>query len=136
MSGLPIPRFLLQKYFGDDLRMLNAMDDISRAAADTTSPVGSAALTNAMAAESAIVLSPGNGFANESIISNGFGILFDINPGSISVRVDTAAVVTAAAPVFKLSTIGNFASDAAAASGGVPIGGLYRNASQLCVRVT
>jgi hypothetical protein len=30
----------------------------------------------------------------------------------------------------------NYANDAAAATGGVPVGGLYRNASQLMVRVT
>lgn len=35
----------------------------------------------------------------------------------------------------KLSVLGNYASDAAAATGGVPIGGVYRNASALMVRV-
>lgn len=32
--------------------------------------------------------------------------------------------------------LGNFANDAAAAAGGVPIGGLYRNASVVMVRVS
>lgn len=136
MSSLPIPRLLLQKYFGDDLRMLNAMDDISRAAADATNPLGSAALINGMAAENVVVLNPGSAFTNESALTNGFGILFDINPGSVSVRVDPTAYVTTASPVLNLKTLGNFTTDANAAAGGVPIGGIYRNASQLCVRVT
>lgn len=32
--------------------------------------------------------------------------------------------------------LGNYANDAAAAAGGVPIGGLYRNGSAVNVRVT
>lgn len=33
------------------------------------------------------------------------------------------------------SLLGNFANDAAAATGGVPVGGIYRNGSILMVRV-
>lgn len=35
----------------------------------------------------------------------------------------------------KLSTIGNYVDDAAAATGGVPVGGMYRDGSTLKVRV-
>ena len=35
-----------------------------------------------------------------------------------------------------LSALGNFANDAAAATGGVAIGGLYRNGSVVQIRVT
>lgn len=34
-----------------------------------------------------------------------------------------------------LQSLGNYASDAAAATGGVPVGGLYRNGSVLMIRV-
>lgn len=37
--------------------------------------------------------------------------------------------------VFISATLGNYANDAAAASGGVPVGGLYRNGSVLMIRV-
>jgi hypothetical protein len=37
-------------------------------------------------------------------------------------------------PLLRTST--SFANDAAAATGGVPVGGIYRNASQVMVRVT
>jgi hypothetical protein len=36
---------------------------------------------------------------------------------------------------FAVSTLSNFANDAAAAAGGVPIGGMYRNASVVQIRV-
>lgn len=36
---------------------------------------------------------------------------------------------------FLLATLGNFANDAAAATGNVPVGGLYRNGSVLMIRV-
>jgi hypothetical protein len=35
-----------------------------------------------------------------------------------------------------LTLIGNFANDAAAANGGVPVGGIYRDGSTLKIRVT
>lgn len=47
--------------------------------------------------------------------------------------VETLAGKTLAAP--SLSGIGDYADDAAAAAGGVPVGGVYRTASALKVRV-
>lgn len=49
--------------------------------------------------------------------------------------VQDPVVKTASGTVLLLATLGNYANDAAAASGGVPIGGLYRNASVLMIRV-
>lgn len=37
--------------------------------------------------------------------------------------------------VVLLATLGNYANDTAAQAGGVPVGGLYRNASVLMIRV-
>jgi hypothetical protein len=47
--------------------------------------------------------------------------------------VETLSGKTLAAPI--VSGLGNYADDAAAASGGVPVGGMYRNGSHLMVRV-
>lgn len=48
-------------------------------------------------------------------------------------NVETLSGKTLSAP--KLSDIGDYADDTAAATGGVPVGGVYRNGSQLMVRV-
>ena len=130
---MTISRNLLEKYFGDDPRMVRAMEDTVNAAADS---VNNVAATSAMNDASVVTLSSNDAFDNEYILVPGFGIILDINPGQVSIRVDTSAIVSTAAPVLKLSTIGNFASDSAAASGGVQIGQLYRNGSALMIRVT
>lgn len=49
-------------------------------------------------------------------------------------NTETLSNKTLAAP--KLSGLGNYANDGAAAAGGVPVGGVYRNGSALMVRVT
>lgn len=49
-------------------------------------------------------------------------------------NAETLASKTLDAP--KLSGLGNYADDTAAATGGVPVGGVYRNGSVLQVRVT
>lgn len=49
-------------------------------------------------------------------------------------NAETLSNKTLAAP--KLSGLGNYANDGAAAGGGVPVGGVYRNGSALMVRVT
>ena len=49
-------------------------------------------------------------------------------------NIETLTNKTLAAP--KLSGLGDYADDAAAAAGGVPVGGVYRTASALKMRVT
>jgi len=39
------------------------------------------------------------------------------------------------APVVTVGSLGNYADDTAAAAGGIPVGGLYRNGSVVMVRV-
>jgi hypothetical protein len=55
--------------------------------------------------------------------------------GTLATRAgsETLQNKTLAGP--KLSGLGNYTNDAAAAAGGVPVGGVYRNASALMVRV-
>ena len=84
-------------------------------------------------------------FADGAIVSTGG---FDINLIAIGnsavvlplngtlatvANVETLANKTLAAP--KLSGLGDYADDAAAATGGVPVGGVYRTGSTLKVRV-
>jgi hypothetical protein len=54
------------------------------------------------------------------------------NPASqpAATSVDSAGTV-----FFNSVTIGNYANDAAAATGGVAVGGVYRNGSVLMIRV-
>lgn len=49
-------------------------------------------------------------------------------------NIETLSNKTLKAP--KLSSLGNYADDTAAAAGGVPVGGVYRNGSALMVRVS
>lgn len=49
-------------------------------------------------------------------------------------NIETLSNKTLAAP--KLSGLGNYADDTAAAAGGVPVGGVYHNAGALRVRLT
>lgn len=130
---LPIPRILLQKYFGDDPRMVRAMEDVSNAA---VASVNNVAATTGMNNATVVTLSQNDQFVNEYVLAAGYGIVLDINPGNVGIRVDPTLFVTTSAPVLKLSTIPNFANDAAAAAGGVQIGGIYRNGSVMMIRVT
>ena len=48
----------------------------------------------------------------------------------------SAQVTTAQIKTYVTAPYGNFANATAAAAGGVPIGGIYRNGSVLMIRVT
>lgn len=56
--------------------------------------------------------------------------------GTLATRenVETLQQKTLDAP--KMSGLGNYLDDAAAAAGGIPVGGVYRNGSALMIRVT
>lgn len=73
------------------------------------------------------------------ITINGAGTISGLAVGGLGAGVvDTNTLATGAATPTKLSgfnTLGNYANDAAAAAGGVAIGGQYRNGSVIQVRV-
>lgn len=83
---------------------------------------------------------------NELVKSgNGFQVIFSSTAPSIILvppsgkmattdNIETLSKKTLDAP--KFSSLGNYANDAAASAGGVPVGGSYRNGSVLMVRVT
>ncbi len=160
-----LPRDLLDKYFGDDPRMVAAFETQDEAVQAAASSVEA---TGAMKDATVIVLSANGDFTNERVLEVGEGIAIEITASAVKLSVDhvaltrdhkatlipPAAVVlflppegtlvsaespailenkTLAAP--RLADIPDFANDAAAAAGGVEIGQIYRNASQLLVRV-
>src|SRR5438105_2690289 len=71
MSDLPIPRHLLEKYFGDDPRMVAAMEEQSQAVETSTAAV---AATDALKDATVIVLSPNGDFTNERVLEWDEGI--------------------------------------------------------------
>jgi len=106
-----------------DLQTLLTVVDELQPATDTVKAL--AALPNN---SGAIERLPDGSF-NIRIIGGGDGAGLVTRDGT-----ETLAGKTLNAP--KLSGLGNYANDAAAATGGVPIGGIYRNGSVVQVRVS
>lgn len=74
---------------------------------------------------------PGN-IAASQVVSGTFA---DARIAASNVTQHEAALAVAAEKILGAG-LGNFANDAAAATGGVPVGGFYRNASVVQVRVS
>src|SRR6185437_6490255 len=154
---MSIPRYLLDKHFNGDQRMIRAMEDQSRTVDDGV------AATSALADATVIVLSPNGDFTNERVLKVGDGISIEITDDAVTLIVQNVAMVEGDAltlitqgatqlilpltgtvmvgesPKVDVTTLGAYADDAAAATAGVPVGGLYRNSaapSQLMVRVS
>lgn len=146
-----IPRYLLERHFGNDHRMIRAMEEQSIAVSSGV------AATSALQDATVIVLSPNGDFTNERTLEVGAGIEMDITDDAVILRVadvvrsenyvvtmlpsdntvlNLPASGTLVSTANDLALFGNYASDAAAAAGGVPVGGIYRNGSALQVRVT
>ena len=75
------------------------------------------------------------GFSATFITTGTTAVIFPMN-GTLATTSGTETFTnkTLAAP--KLSGLGNYADDSAAAAGGVPVGGVYRDGSTLKVRVS
>lgn len=148
------PRDLLEKWFPNDHRMIAAFEEQEeQVEANSSSVAETAALKDA----TVIVLSANGEFTNERLLVKGNGIELEITASEVRIKVDPDKVVMtdvhpvmliASAPAelnvplsgtlissLSVPTLGNFANDAAAAAGGVPVSGLYRNGSVLMVRV-
>lgn len=74
---------------------------------------------------------PANNFVLDASADNGTMKLARGNPGATTQDILTVD----AAGNLKPGVLGNYASDAAAAAGGVPVGGLYHTAGAVKVRV-
>jgi hypothetical protein len=154
---MTIPRWLLNKHFGGDERMIRAMEDQSQSVTDGV------AATSALADATVIVLSPNGDFTNERVLQVGDGIAMEITDDAVILSVQNVALtqafpvtflaqgltnlvlpvagtlVSSDSPTVDVNTLGAYTDDTAAATAGVPVGGLYRNSaspSQLMVRVS
>lgn len=144
-----IPRFLLEKYFGDDPRMMAAMEEHSIATVDNVTA------TDALKDATVLVLSANGDFTNERVLIVEDGIEADVTDESVTLRVKDVARTenftvtllptdntvlnlplsgTLVSTLNALALFGNYANDAGAAAGGVPVGGLYRNGSVVQIR--
>lgn len=150
------PRDLLAKHFGDDKRMIAAFEEQDAAVQAASSGV---AETQALKDATVIVLSANGEFTNERVLEVGEGIAIEVTAAKVKLSVkDVArterfrvtlipegdatlflpldgALLSSIRPRVEISTIGNYANDAAAAAGGVLVGEFYRNGSALMVRV-
>lgn len=159
---MDFPRHLLEKYFGDDPRLVAAFEE-QATAVDDASNASSAAVsaTGAIKDAAVVVLSENSEFTNERVLEVGPGIKIEVDGNKVRLSADPAAVaiveggtvkfvalgdsdvflpltghlITAERPRADMTALGNYANDAAAAAGGVHIGDFYRNASVLMVRV-
>lgn len=153
-----IPRELLNKYFGQDPRLVRAFENQALAVMGNQNT--SAATDQALDKAEIVTLSPNASFSNEHVLSDGDGTKVNASPGTLQIDVDASVpravngTVEFMAPgpvVLSLPTRGkllsdgepprfsgliNAASDSAAASAGVPIGGVYHNAGALRVRLS
>ena len=151
---MSIPRYLLAKHFPGDERMIRAMEDQSRTVDDGV------AATSALADATVIVLSPNGDFTNERVLQVGDGIRIEISDDAVTLSVENVAVaqgypitfisagetqlivplsgtvMVGESPKVDVTTLGNFTDDAAAATGGVAVGQLYRNGSVIMCRVS
>lgn len=153
---MPNPLFtrdLLEKHFRGDYRMIAAFEEQETQIAGVTATVSD---TSALKDATVVVLSANGDFTNEYVLALGSGLSIRTEPGKVTISVDYNKLVndgelvtigdqqrisnkTLVAPALSdqvvVSDLGNYASDSAAASGGVPVGGLYRNGSAVQVRV-
>lgn len=151
-----LQRHLLEKYFGDDPRLVAAFEDQAAAVeANSTASQSAVEGTNAIKEASLVTLSENAEFTNERVLLDSDSIEREIGDGTLKLKVkdvvrsqdftvklvptgDSELGVPESGDLIssqKVTTLGNFASDAAAAGGGVPIGGLYHNAGVLRVRL-
>jgi len=95
-----IPRDLLQKYFGDDPRLVAAFENQALAVMDSNAAAVGA--TEAIDQATVITLSANAGFANEFVLTNGDGTLIDAGDGTVKISVDSTV---ARAQNFRVSFI-------------------------------
>jgi hypothetical protein len=73
------------------------------------------------------------------MVGNAFPVVREVSENLDEIKYvasNMEAIVTVAEHFSGLASLPNHANDAAAASGGVTVGGLYRNGSVLMVRVS
>lgn len=152
-------RDALARHFGNDHRTIAALEQLfDEVEANGAKLASTADATDELNDATVLTLSPNATLNNERVLqldagldadddgifltlklvsvarTEGFGVTF-IADGDSELIVPLAGTVLVAEHI-GAQLLGNFANDAAAAAGGVPIEGLYRNGSVLMVRVT
>ena len=159
MNDPPIPRDLLSKYFGKDPRLVIAFENLVLSAANSERViVGTVGATEALQDASVLTLSSNGAFTNEFVLGDGDGTKITVGEGTASIDVDDTVVrsegfkVTLSPPadvLLELPPEGKLVSDvvpmlpyltsasgdSAAATAGVPLGGLYHNGGVVRVRL-
>lgn len=166
-----ITREMLNRFFGEDPRMLREMELLLQSVDSSAEGLATAATaTEKLQDASFIVLAGNDASTNERVLSLGRGLSGDDDGSTLRLRTsDAVPIINGGFPVNftvagissvqlplsgtlatrenpetlerktldepKISSLGNYANDAAAAAGGVPVEGIYRNGSVLMVRV-
>jgi hypothetical protein len=144
---MTIPRYLLEKHFAGDVRMIRALEEQSE-----TVDNGVAA-TSALADATVIVLSANGDFTNERVLEVGDGIAIEVTDDTVKLSVENVAltlgglvtliaegptrlslpiegrVLSSIQPMIDVSALGTYADDSVAATGGVAVGEPYINGS-------
>jgi hypothetical protein len=131
---MTIPRYLLDKHFAGDNRMIRAMEDQSKVVTDGV------AATSALADATVLVLSPNGDFTNERVLQVGDGISIEITDDTVKLSAENVAftqgyvvtlipqgettlflplsgtLVAGENPQLDVTTLGAYANDAAAAA--------------------
>lgn len=165
-----LPRDILAKALGGDLRAVRAFEAEASNNADTAATLAATVdATDSIADATVLVLSPNASFNNERVLKLGEGItarddgtflILSVNDqvphvsGGFAVQFQSTQDTRLQLPVRGLlatqdqpeslankvlvapsiSNIGTYANDAAAAAGGVPIGGIYATSTALTFR--
>ncbi len=158
----PFPRELLSTAFNGDVRMINAFEELVRQLQDAATAVEEAGTSVATIAGTQFILAAASSaFANGRVLVDGRGITITLADGTATIshpievtggeaafiltgdtnlilpQTGTLALVTDIPAFFAaLATTTSYANDAAAAGGGVPVGGTYRNGSVVQIRIT
>jgi hypothetical protein len=151
---MTIPRWLLEKHFPDDPRMIRALETQGQIIDNGV------AATQALNDATVIVLSPNEAFTNERVLEVGEGIAIEITEDTVKLSVNNVALtqgdsvtliaqgptrlilplngtlMSSEGPMIDVASLGNYTDDTAAAAGGAEIGDVYRNGSVLCCRVS
>jgi hypothetical protein len=154
MSDLPtLRRDDLAQFFGSNPRLLRAFEEHSAALEEAANGVAD---TQAMKDATVIVLSANGDFTNERLLQIGDGIDIEITANTVTLSVKDVARTRDHGVTFvppgevvlllppdgtllsdtRIAAMGNYASDAAAAAGGVAIGEFYHNAGAVRLRLT
>jgi len=158
----PIRRADLEAFFAGNPRLIYAFERQSQAVAANTAAAGEAKDTaSSIQVATVLTLTPNDVFENERVVQAGTGIVLSDEGGRLIIALDgdvpriegganvtfyaTAETVLALPDEGTVATTDDikdyiasahdFADDAAAAAGGVPVGGIYRTGSALKVRV-